>query len=90
MNRIKYYLRPELPVIATGSVYAVVSIFLIIFLLREQKKKLKALYAIMLVLCLVGLFLTKSRGSYAGFAIGALVVLWFISRTKLRQSMRFR
>lgn len=66
---------------ATGSVYAVVSIFLIIFLLREQKKKLKALYAIMLVLCLVGLFLTKSRGSYAGFAIGALVVLWFNFRS---------
>ena len=66
---------------ATGSVYAMVSIFLIVFLLREYKKKLKILYAIMLVLCLVGLFLTKSRGSYIGFAMGALVVVWFNFRS---------
>lgn len=66
---------------ASGSVYAVVSIFLMIFLLREHKKNLKILYAIMLVLCLVGLFLTKSRGSYTGFAIGALVVLWLHFRS---------
>jgi O-antigen ligase len=66
---------------ASGSVYAVVSIFLIIFLLREHKKNLKILYSVMLVLCLVGLFLTKSRGSYAGFAVGALAVLWFNFRS---------
>jgi len=66
---------------ASGSVYAVVSIFLIVFLLKERKKKLKILYAVMLVLCLVGLFLTKSRGSYTGFAVGALVVLWFNFRS---------
>jgi len=66
---------------ASGSVYAVVSIFLIVFFLREQGMKLKILYAIMLVLCLVGLFLTKSRGSYVGFAIGTLLVLWFNFRS---------
>ncbi len=66
---------------ASGSVYAVVSISLIVFLLKEQKKKLKVLYAVMLVLCLIGLFLTKSRGSYTGFAVGALVVLWLHFRS---------
>ncbi|MBA7509002.1 hypothetical protein ES705_00939 [subsurface metagenome] len=66
---------------ASGSVYAVISIFLIVFLLKEQKKKLKVLYAVMLVLCLIGLFLTKSRGSYTGFAVGAIVVLWFNFRS---------
>jgi len=66
---------------ASGSAYAVVSIFLIVFLLKEQKNKLKILYAIMVVLCLVGLFLTKSRGSYVGFAVGALVVIWFNFRS---------
>jgi len=66
---------------ASGSVYAVVSIFLIVFFLREQKRKLKILYAIMLVLCLVGLLLTKSRGSYVGFVVGALVILWFNFRS---------
>jgi len=66
---------------AAGSVYAVISIFLIVFLLKEQKKKLRILYIIVLVLCLIGLFLTKSRGSYTGFAVGALVVLWLHFRS---------
>jgi len=66
---------------ASGSVYAVVSIFLIVFLLREHKKSLKILYAVILVLCLVGLFLTKSRSSYAGFAVGVLVILWLNFRS---------
>jgi len=66
---------------ASGSVYAVVSMFLVVFFLREKKRNLKILYAVMLIICIVGLFLTKSRGSYVGFAAGTLLVLWLNFRS---------
>ena len=66
---------------ATGSVYAVVSIFALIFFLKERKKYIKLYYLFVLLICLMGLFLTKSRGSYLGFMIGALFVLWINFRS---------
>ena len=66
---------------ATGSVYALVCIFLLAFFLWERNKKFKIVYIIMLVLCLAGLFLTRSRGSYISFAVGAIVVLWIYFRS---------
>ena len=66
---------------ATGSVYAVVSLFALIFLLQTSKKKLKILYSIVLAICLAGLFLTKSRGSYIGFAVALVPVLWMNYRS---------
>jgi len=66
---------------ATGSVYSVVSLFALIFFLNEPEKKLKFIYSILLVICLVGLFLTKSRGSYVGFAVGALYLFWMNYRS---------
>ena len=66
---------------ATGSVYAVVSLFALIFLLQTSKKKLKILYSIVLVICLAGLFITKSRGSYIGFAVALVPVIWMNYRS---------
>ena len=66
---------------ATGSVYALVSIFLLAFFLWERNKKFKIVYIIMFVLCLTGLFLTRSRGSYISFGVGAIVVLWIYFRS---------
>ena len=61
---------------ATGSVYALVSLFALIFFLEEKSKKLKILYSITLLLSIAGLFLSKSRGSYVAFSITAIFVLW--------------
>ena len=65
---------------ATGSVFAVISVILLAFFLRERKK-VKILYFFVLILCLAGLLMTKSRGSYVGFAAGAVIVLWFFYRS---------
>ncbi|GAI49667.1 unnamed protein product, partial [marine sediment metagenome] len=61
---------------ATGSVYALVSIFALIFFLEEKVKKVKILYSIVFLLCMAGLFLSKSRGSYLAFFGVAIFVLW--------------
>jgi len=66
---------------ATGSVYAVVSVFALIFFLRERNKHTKLYYLFVLLICLTGLFLTKSRGSYLGFVIGSLFVVWINYRS---------
>jgi len=65
---------------ATGSVYAIACIILLAFFLKE-KKKIKYLYLLVLVLFLIGLLITKSRGSYIGFSAGAALVLWFFFRS---------
>ena len=61
---------------ATGSVFAVICISLLVFILKETKKSHKALLICLFMVCLSGLLITKSRGSYVGFAVGSLVVLW--------------
>jgi O-antigen ligase len=61
---------------ATGSVYAVVCIFLFIFFLKEKILKLKILYAIMLAINFLALLLTKSRATYVGFLGAAVIVAW--------------
>lgn len=66
---------------ATGSVYSIVSIFALIFFLREKKRSLKVLYCVVFILCLVALFLTKSRGSWLGMLAGLVFVLWFNYRS---------
>jgi len=66
---------------ATGSVYAMVCTFLLVFFLKEGKKLYKITYLLALLACLAGLFLTKSRGSYVGFAVGAVFVFWMHYRT---------
>jgi O-antigen ligase len=66
---------------ATGSVYALVSVFLLAFFLWERNKKFKIAYIIMLAVCIVGLFLTRSRGSYISFIAGSIIVLWIYFRS---------
>jgi O-antigen ligase len=61
---------------ATGSVYAVVSLFALIFFLNEAKKKIKLLYLIVFIICIAGLFLTKSMGTYIGFIVALIPLLW--------------
>ncbi|MBN2073206.1 MAG: O-antigen ligase family protein [Actinobacteria bacterium] len=66
---------------ATGSVYAVVCVFLIVFMLKESRWKYRVLYIFTLLMCLACLFLTRSRGSYVSFAVGAVIVIWFHFRS---------
>jgi O-antigen ligase len=66
---------------ATGSIYSVVSLFALIFFLNEPKKKIKFFYLAVFVICLAGLFITKSRGGYLGFAVGALYLFWINFRS---------
>ena len=61
---------------ATGSVYAIVCIFLLVFFLIEKEKKLKSLYIILLLINLAALFLTKSRANYLGFIISSIIIIW--------------
>jgi O-antigen ligase len=68
---------------ATGSVYALASIFALAFILKSQKK-IKIYYGVVLLLCLAGLVMTQSRGSYIGFIIGALLVIWLHFRSILK------
>jgi len=68
---------------ATGSVYALASIFALAFTLKSHKKK-KIYYIIILLLCIAGLVMTQSRGSYIGFIIGALLVIWLYFRSILK------
>lgn len=66
---------------ATGSVYAIVCIFLLVFFLKEKVKKLKILYIILLLINLAALFLTKSRANYLGFIISSIIVIWLYYRS---------
>ena len=66
---------------ATGSVYAAVCIFLLAFFLLENKKYIKIIYFLALFICVAGLLLTRSRGSYIGFIVGAVIVLWLYYRS---------
>ncbi len=68
---------------ATGSVYALVSLFALVFTLKAFKKQ-KIYYIIILLLCLFGLIMTQSRGSYLGFIIGALFVIWLHYKSILK------
>ena len=61
---------------ATGSVYAVVCIFLFVFFLKEKIFRLKLFFLILLLVNLIALFLTKSRASYLGFFGIAVIVIW--------------
>lgn len=61
---------------ATGSVYAIVCIFLLVFFLKEKEKRLKFLYIILLLINLAALFLTKSRANYLGFIISSIIIIW--------------
>jgi O-antigen ligase len=60
---------------ATGSVYAMASLFATIFLLTEQKKKVRFYYLFVLLVLVASLFLTKSRGSYIGYTAGTFFAI---------------
>lgn len=66
---------------ATGSVYALVSIFALVFFLGERVKRKKLIYLFIFALCVIALLLTKSRGSYLAFAAGIVFVLWMHFRS---------
>jgi O-antigen ligase len=66
---------------ATGSVYAVICIFLLVFFLKGKNLKTKIFYLIILLINLLALFLTKSRSSYIGFIIAAIIVIWLHFRS---------
>ncbi|MBA7573008.1 hypothetical protein ES708_14797 [subsurface metagenome] len=61
---------------ATGSVYAVVCVFLLVFFLKEKILKIKTLFIILLLINLLALLLTKSRAGYIGFLGAAIIVIW--------------
>ena len=61
---------------ATGSAYAVVCIFLLVFFLKEKILKIKILFIILLLINLLALLLTKSRAGYVGFFGAAIIVIW--------------
>jgi len=62
----------------------VVCIFLLAFSLLENKKYVKVIYFLALLICLAGLLLTRSRGSYVGFIVGAVIVLWLYYRSLVK------
>jgi len=68
---------------ATASVYVIVSIFALSFLLHSAKK-LKIIYGLILILNLFGLVITKSRGGLIAFVAGALIVIWFYYKSFLK------
>ena len=68
---------------ATGSVYAVVSLFALAFLLYSRKK-IKIIYGIIFILSLFGLIISQSRGGLIAFAAGALIVIWFYYESLLK------
>jgi len=61
---------------ATGSIYAVVCIFLLVFFLKEKKPKIKILFVILLLINLLALLLTRSRAGYLGFLGAAIITIW--------------
>jgi O-antigen ligase len=68
---------------ATGSVYAVVSVFALVFFLLSRKGE-KAYYLIILLTCIVALLITKSRGALIGFAAGAFIAYCIHEKSILR------
>lgn len=62
---------------ATGSIYAIVCISLMVFFLKSKKIKTKFFYLALLLINIVALFLTKSRSGYLGFAAAIVFVIWF-------------
>jgi len=68
---------------ATGSAYALVGIFALTFVLKSHRRK-KIYYIIILLLSLAGLVMTQSRGSYIGFIVGVLFVIWLHFRSILK------
>jgi len=66
---------------ATGSVYSIVCIFALVFFLREKNIYKKMGYIFILACCILGLLITKSRGSYVGLAAAFVFVLWMNYRS---------
>ena len=60
---------------ATGSVYAMAALFATIFFLTEKGKKARFYYLFILLVLVVSLFLTKSRGSYIGYIAGTFFAI---------------
>lgn len=68
---------------ATGSIYAIVGVAALAFLLESSSKR-KIAYAGIFILCFIALFITKSRGSLIAFFIGAFFTFWLNSKSVLK------
>ena len=66
---------------ATGSVYSMICIFALVFFLREKNIYKKTGYIFVLASCIIGLLITKSRGSYVGLAAAFIFILWMNYRS---------
>jgi O-antigen ligase len=68
---------------ATGSVNAIAGIFALAFFLESNKKE-KIPYAGILILMLIAIVMTKSRGSLIAFAVAVVFIFWINSKSFLR------
>lgn len=68
---------------ATGSVTAIAGIFSLAFFLESGKKE-KISYAGILILLLIALMMTKSRGSLIAFVVAVFFIIWINSRSFTR------
>lgn len=68
---------------ATGSVNAIAGVFALAFFLESNKKE-KIPYTGILILLLIALVMTKSRGSLVAFAVAVVFMFWINSKSFLR------
>ena len=68
---------------ATGSVNAIAGIFALAFFLESNKKE-KIPYMGILILLLIALMMTKSRGSLIAFAVAVVFMFWINSKSFLK------
>src|SRR4030066_1501803 len=68
---------------ATGSVFAIVSVFAFAFFLESENKE-KIAYFFITILSFIAVFMTKSRGSLVAFVVGIFFLLLFGSGSFLR------
>ncbi len=71
---------------ATGSAYALACVFILVFFLNAKKFLFRFLYLFILFLNIVALFLTKSRASYIGFIVAALIII-FLNFKSLKKTI---
>ena len=68
---------------ATGSVNAIAGIFALAFFLESDKKE-KIPFTGILILLVIALVMTKSRGSLIAFAVAVVFIFWINSKSFLR------
>ncbi len=68
---------------ATGSVFAIVSVFAFAFFLESENKE-KIAYFFITILSFIAVFMTKSRGSLVAFIVGVFFLLLIGSKSFLK------